>query len=467
MPARRVLKSLPLRRAGVVALLAGAILLIASAVVVNLGLSELRASRSTVDRTNAILREMAELRTAVRTAETGQRGFLLTGQERYLAPYDRAGAAIPAELAELGELVEDESQAARLRAMRPVLAAKLAELAETIRLRRTDPAAALRVVRTDRGQALTERFEAIATSFVDAEQALLAERVADEERRARRTATAAALTGLLALLSALLGVFLLFQQRAADTLVRYNRELESQVVERTERLSDANRELDAFAYTISHDLRAPLRAMHGYADALMEDYGDVLEDDGRRFATAISAAALRMNALIEDILSYARMARDGLTLRPVALDPLVERARAAQLERSPAAEIVVQPALGEVVAHGPALGQAVDNLLSNAVKFVKPGATPRVRVRSERKGDALRLWVEDDGIGIAPDHVARVFEPFERLHGVESYPGTGIGLAIVRRAAERMSGTCGVESALGEGSRFWIELRQAMVEGSE
>jgi signal transduction histidine kinase len=462
MPASRALSALPLRRFGIAALLVAALLLVVSAVAVNVGLQGLRTSRATVGRTNAVLREVVELRTVVRTAETGQRGYLLTGQERYLTPYRRAVRRLPEELTTLDQLVRDPGQRAKLERMRPILRAKFDELAQTVDLRGRDPEGALRVVRTDRGQALTEAFETLAAEFAATEQRLLSERVLEEERQARLTATAAAVTGLLALLSALTGVFLLFQQRADNQLLRYSMELERQVEERTARLSDANRELDAFAYTISHDLRAPLRAMHGYADALVEDYGAALEEEGRGFAAAISAAALRMNALIEDILAYARMAREELHLRAVALDPIVERARAAQYERrGDEQDIVIEHPLRSVIAHPVALAQVLDNLLSNAIKFVAPGVRPRVRIRAEDVGGTLRLWIEDNGIGIVEEHRARIFEPFERLHGVESYPGTGIGLAIVRRATERMGGRCGVEPGPGSGSRFWIELPAA------
>jgi signal transduction histidine kinase len=115
----------------------------------------------------------------------------------------------------------------------------------------------------------------------------------------------------------------------------------------------------------------------------------------------------------------------------------------------------------QVVAHPTTLAQAVANLLSNAVKFVAPGTRPRVRVWAEESEGWVRLWVEDNGIGIAPDDHERIFRVFERLHGVDVYPGTGIGLAIVRRGVERMGGRVGVESELGKGSRFWIELPRA------
>jgi signal transduction histidine kinase len=129
--------------------------------------------------------------------------------------------------------------------------------------------------------------------------------------------------------------------------------------------------------------------------------------------------------------------------------------------------VAVERPLPDVMAHPPTLTQAATNLLSNAIKFVPTGLTPRVNIRAEERGGQVRLWVEDNGIGIDPAHQERVFQPFQRLHGVETYPGTGIGLAIVRRSVERMGGHSGVISGPEEGSRFWIELRAARKEKAE
>jgi signal transduction histidine kinase len=135
--------------------------------------------------------------------------------------------------------------------------------------------------------------------------------------------------------------------------------------------------------------------------------------------------------------------------------------------RSAGATVEVEGPLPDVLAHPPTLTQAAINLLSNAIKFVPQGRAPRIRIWAEAGDGRVRLWVEDNGIGIEPAHQERVFQPFQRLHGVESYPGTGIGLAIVRRSIERMGGRSGVVSGPGEGSRFWIELRPAQREKPE
>jgi len=401
----------------------------------------------------------------VQAAETGQRGYILTGERRYLAPYEQASARVWDSFQRLDKTVQDPGQATRLRRLRPLLEAKLDELARTVELRHRSLEEALAVVRTDVGQRLMEEIDAVVGEFERAEQDIMISRTQRLERQAAWTSRIAWLTGFLALASAIIGVVWVVRQRADARLLRaeqhFRRDLERQVEDRTAQLTQVNRELDAFAYTISHDLRAPLRAMNGYADALVEDYGPMLPEEGHRFASRIVSAAGRMEDLIQDILAYSRLAREEVSVRPVNLENIVNRvvADAEPLIREANAIVEVERPLPDVMAHPPTLAQAIGNLLSNAIKFVPPGQTPCVGIRTEERDGQVRLWVEDNGIGIDPAHQDRVFQPFQRLHGVETYPGTGIGLAIVRRSVERIGGRCGVVSRTGEGSRFWIELK--------
>jgi PAS domain S-box-containing protein len=254
-------------------------------------------------------------------------------------------------------------------------------------------------------------------------------------------------------------------RREADEQLRARtEELEEQKLQ----LQESNEAMEAFNYSISHDLRAPLRGMWGYATALLEDYADRLDSCGHQYVQSIVDGAARMDALIEDLLAYSRLSRTQISLGPVSLSRVVAAAVSQVKEHSNAsAEIQVIEPLGEVEAHSPTLSQVLVNLLSNAVKFVSPGTGARVRVYSEISERTVRLCIEDQGIGIAPEHHKRIFQPFERLHGIESYQGTGIGLAIVRKGIERMRGHLGVESAVGQGARFWFDLPKRRTHGND
>jgi signal transduction histidine kinase len=235
--------------------------------------------------------------------------------------------------------------------------------------------------------------------------------------------------------------------------------------ERNEKLEQVNRALEAFALTVSHDLRAPLRNLQGYVAALSEDAASALDDSSRGYLRAIEEIALRMDAMIADILEFSRLSREELQAERVmlraALDDSLTQLDSAIGEKHAQLDIKVDKNLA-VLGHYPTLVQVLTNLVSNGLKFVELGVQPALRIRAEPRGSArLRLWVEDNGIGIDPTQHQRIFEVFQRLHGEEKYPGTGIGLALVRKGVERMGGDIGVESKPGQGSRFWIELKTA------
>jgi signal transduction histidine kinase len=245
-----------------------------------------------------------------------------------------------------------------------------------------------------------------------------------------------------------------------DAIRKAHAELEERVQARTLALQNALREMESFTYTISHDLRAPLRALAGFSRMLLEDYASAVGTTGTEYITKISAAAKKMDALILDLLDYSRVTRQDVQIEPVNLEVLTtDTLRQMEAEiRERQAEVVVEKPLPVVLGHALTLGQTLTNLISNAIKFVAPGVKPRVHIRAVRGTGMVRLEVEDNGIGIEPEYQDRIFRIFERLHPVELYPGTGIGLAIVRKAMERMGGRSGVESELGRGSRFWIEI---------
>lgn len=244
------------------------------------------------------------------------------------------------------------------------------------------------------------------------------------------------------------------RKQLLDELQRHSNELELRVREREE----TNAELEAFAYSVSHDLRAPLRAISGFATALSEDYEGRLDETAREYLNEITGAAARMQALVQDLLDYGRVSRIELTQEAVNLRQIVDHA-VKQLGKPEGRKVDIRVAADVTVrAFPPMLEQVIFNLLSNAIKFSASSPGPDVRVWAEQLDGRVRLSVRDNGIGIAVEHQERIWNVFERLHDRETYPGTGIGLAIVKRAVIRMQGSYGVQSEPGKGSTFWIEL---------
>ena len=251
-------------------------------------------------------------------------------------------------------------------------------------------------------------------------------------------------------------------QKRAERILRDRTEVLGELVaEKTAELRASNEQMAAFTYTISHDLKAPLRAMRGYVDTLLDERADALGPSGRVWGQRIIESAERMNALIEDLLAWSRLGRVAVPHEPFRVRDAVTLAM-EQLEADVAGGAarvsLTVPEDLEALGHQATFAQAVANLVSNGIKFVEPGATPEVRVEAARAGAHVRLTVEDHGIGIAPEHHERIFKEFERLHPRDRYAGTGVGLAMVARAMERMGGRVGLESAPGRGSTFWLEL---------
>ncbi len=238
--------------------------------------------------------------------------------------------------------------------------------------------------------------------------------------------------------------------------------LEQRVEERTLSLKKAMADLEAFSYTISHDLRAPLRSMHAYAQILVDDHGPSLSEDVKDYLGKIVRSGVHLERLIHDVLTYTRISKTEIPMATIELGTLLHDL----IERYPNfrgknVSIEIAAGLPSVRGNDALLNQCFSNLIGNALKFVPPGRDPRVKIHAEVRMRRVKVWVEDNGIGIAPGDRARIFGIFERLPSASAYEGTGIGLSIVRRAAEKMDGDAGVESEPGTGSRFWIELDHA------
>jgi PAS domain S-box-containing protein len=240
-------------------------------------------------------------------------------------------------------------------------------------------------------------------------------------------------------------------------------QLNNQLERRVHQLTEANAELEAFNYTISHDLRSPLRSMQGFAQALIEDCNEQLDDTGKGYTRRIMTSSQYMDTLLQDLLKYSRLSRtemDRTTLNVESVVSEVVESLNREIEEKKATVEVKRP-LSSVYGNLSTLKQVLANLISNALKFVEPDRPPHIRIHTTQRDGNVRIWVEDNGIGISPEHQDKIFGLFERLHNVSQYPGTGVGLAIVRKAMERMGGKVGLISKPGQGSRFWLELPAA------
>ena len=248
-----------------------------------------------------------------------------------------------------------------------------------------------------------------------------------------------------------------------DERARHLEQLERRVQERTADLRELNIHLESLVYTVAHDLRTPLRGIQGYSKLLLDDCGPSLNEMGKRHLARIEAAAERMDNLVIDLMAYGRIARAEIQLTSVNMEEAWKAAvsQCETLIETRRANIKSVPPYPQVHAHLPTLSQVLANLLNNALRFVPRNVSPEVSFWSEDTGNGhVRVSVKDNGIGIAPEHHERIFRLFERVETLNE-PGTGVGLSIVRKGVERMRGRVGLDSAPGQGSRFWIELHKA------
>jgi signal transduction histidine kinase len=258
---------------------------------------------------------------------------------------------------------------------------------------------------------------------------------------------------------------------------RHGEKLEKAVAERTAALSATVAELEGVSYSLSHDMRAPLRTIHSFSEIVLQQAKEKIAPREQDLLQKVINSAGRMDRLIQDVLTYSRVAREAISLQPLNVENLIRQIVEERPElQPPIARIEIDGPLPPVRGHEAYMTQCITNLLHNAVKFVPPGRQPQVRIWAEPGPSThssiersihsippgfVRLWFEDNGIGIPAEAQQRIFEIFQRVHDNSTYSGTGIGLAIVRKAAERMGGSAGVQSEQGHGSRFWLQLPRA------
>jgi hypothetical protein len=249
------------------------------------------------------------------------------------------------------------------------------------------------------------------------------------------------------------------RKKAEREVHQLNEKLERLVARRTAQLEAANEELEAFAYSVSHDLRAPLRAVEGFSQALLEDYRDALDDQGRDFLQRVSGEARRMARLIQDLLLLSRVTRAEMDFQPIDLSALAEEVIAELRRREPARRVAVEVTAG-LAAQGDArlLRQALENLLGNAWKFTGRRREARIEVGAAPQQGEVCFFVRDNGAGFDMAYADKLFVPFQRLHRMDEFTGTGVGLSTVQRIIARHGGRIWADSAPEAGTTFYFTL---------
>lgn len=423
--------------------------------------------RGWVMHTQLVLEGISTVMGDMTDAETGQRGYILTGEEPYLQPYRRAQSQVSEDLRTIRVLTADNPvQQHNLDLLEPLITAKVAEMQGGIDIRTQQGLdAGAEAVKQSLGKRLMDSIRDLALAMKGEENRLLQQRMAAARAASRRSKSVMIFGNALALLFLALAGLMIQREmdarkRGQDEINRLNHALEQRVNE----LTGANRELDAFTHSLAHDLRAPLRHMHGFAEFLRAAWHEKLDDDGRHFLDKILVSSREMGALVDDLLNFSRLAR--VEVQPGVVNPreLVDRARRElELEmegRSIAWEIAPLPG---VRADPALLYQVLFNLLANAVKYTRKCAAARIEVGSlHANGDGqVTVFVRDNGAGFDMQYADKLFRVFQRLHRAEDFEGTGVGLANVRRIVERHGGRVWAEGVVGQGATFYFSLPAA------
>jgi signal transduction histidine kinase len=458
----------------VIAVTVPVLLLTALAIVLTWEVRALLAAYEAADRSITILAELTQARLLFSDRERGIRGYLLTGDRRFLEPYERAGQQLPEVLAALEERLSDsQGQRARLEELRNRWQG-WEQVAE--RELALYPDGDYRtIVRQGHGKARMDAIRWVLDGIEDLERQRATLTRNEAERRARFVlwSGAAWLLGVAALLAWGSRRQLLVLSREyevtvqqltaqAEALRASEARLEARVAQRTAELTRANQELESFSYSVSHDLRAPLRAIDGFSQALIEDEGERLSPEGSQRLQRTRAAATRMGQLIDDLLQLSRVSRSEMRRERVDLSALA-RDVAEELKHSePGRDVKFNIAEG-LEAQGDArlLRVALENLLGNAWKFTSRSPTALIELFARCREGHPEYTVRDNGVGFNMAYAAKLFSPFQRLHKATDFPGTGIGLATVQRIVHRHGGHIEAEAGPGAGATFRFTLGEA------
>jgi signal transduction histidine kinase len=440
--------------------------------------------REWVTHTLLVVEKLQTIRIDITQAETGQRGYMLTGQDRYLELY-RAGAdEVRQDMKELPDLIQDNPvEREAIQRLGPLIAARLAELGEGIEVRKRSGllAGVEALARANNGEKWMGQIAAQIGEMRHTEAQLLSTRLETAAASSRKMKAVVVCGNALAILILLVKGFVIHwetgkRNRAEVNLKQANERLErrtgelesrrgellasnSKLERRTSELSETNIEMESFAYSVAHDLRAPLRHIAGYSHVLTEDYGSQLDGEGRRYLKKLVDGAQKMGHLVDDLLSLSKVGRQELSLEAVPLDSLLRQVMEELAPDCSGREIEWR--IGDLFSTecDPGLmKQVFVNLLSNAVKYTRKRKHAVIEVGHTMQNDERVVFVRDNGAGFEMQYMGRLFGVFQRLHKAGDFEGTGVGLAIVQRIIRKHGGRIWAEAELDRGATFFFTL---------
>ncbi len=427
--------------------------------------------RRLVIHTQLVIEKLQAVLIDVNQAETGQRGYVMTGQEEYLQPYVTSTNQVLEDITQLRELISDNpAQVESIERLEPLVTARLARLAAVLEIRRRSglmPGIEAVSSSLTSGEELMSQVTVLLGEMQAREEDLLTARLLASTSGAKRTRVVIVLGNALAVAFLFSAGVVIHQQMIRGNLAEHEvRRANHDLVRRAAELFDANSELESFSYSVAHDLRAPLRQIAGYSSVLLQDHGAHLDAEGRRYLDKVGEGAAKMGRLVDALLSLSKIGRQELVLQATPLDSLLRQVVEDLAPECTGRDIEWQIGnLFEAECDPALVKQVFVNLLSNAIKYTRKREHAVIQVGTMSEYPRV-LFVADNGAGFEMKYVGKLFGVFQRLHKARDFEGNGVGLAIVQRIVRKHGGRIWATAELDQGATFFFTL-EAPLSGSK